>query len=274
MNKSLLFLVVLLLVLVSANSDNLNRRKNSYYSVRRDYRKCAFPMCGGYWLKAVNTNAEELYVSEFKFDDRLDHLNKSLVLDAPMNELILGGWIKKTNKFNELRVVEATRVVPIKPAAKDPVGYYGLYKDGSKWNLIELNTDKVTKISCWTDRYSEVSHIDRQWLDSKIKHDAIVSGVIAELPDKKEKTLTIEKVYIQLPDPAKPCKELPLAKCAGGHVTVYTRDEDRCLSFDGCIKPGVCTLVLPLCDGNYTLVEFPSRPNACPKPFCDPYYLQ
>ena len=48
----------------------------TWYSVRRDYRKCMAPMCGGYWVKAMNqrktqcvdgTRAEEIVLGHPTF---------------------------------------------------------------------------------------------------------------------------------------------------------------------------------------------------------------
>lgn len=39
----------------------------SIYSIlRRDPRKCPSPMCGGYWMKPLNSNEQELYVSNME----------------------------------------------------------------------------------------------------------------------------------------------------------------------------------------------------------------
>ena len=35
-----------------------------YYTVRPDLRRCVFPLCGGYWLKKLNSTADEIYVPE------------------------------------------------------------------------------------------------------------------------------------------------------------------------------------------------------------------
>lgn len=41
----------------------------TYYTVRQDYRRCVFPLCGGYWVKRVNSrSADEIYVAEMSFD--------------------------------------------------------------------------------------------------------------------------------------------------------------------------------------------------------------
>ncbi len=35
-----------------------------YYTVRPDLRRCVFPLCGGYWLKKLNSTVDEIYVPE------------------------------------------------------------------------------------------------------------------------------------------------------------------------------------------------------------------
>ena len=68
----ILFLFLLFTDVLSA----LSGSKPTYYLVRRDYRKCISPICGGYWLKALNARktkcadgsiAEECYVAAFRF---------------------------------------------------------------------------------------------------------------------------------------------------------------------------------------------------------------
>lgn len=51
---------------LSADDDAKADRGSSslYYSVRHDTRRCVFPICGGYWVKKVNSTADEVYVPE------------------------------------------------------------------------------------------------------------------------------------------------------------------------------------------------------------------
>lgn len=58
--------------------ENYNEDVFDYFAVRRDYRKCMYPMCGGFWLKSVNgletlcadgEYAEECYVADAAFGE-------------------------------------------------------------------------------------------------------------------------------------------------------------------------------------------------------------
>ena len=68
-----------------------------FYSVRRDWRRCMVPMCGGWWVKSVNeettrcvdgVDAEECYVAEIDLGDLRDEV-VSLFLSSGGN-LVLG----------------------------------------------------------------------------------------------------------------------------------------------------------------------------------------
>ena len=37
---------------------------STYYTVRPDLRRCAYPRCGGSWVQRVNSTTAEQYVSE------------------------------------------------------------------------------------------------------------------------------------------------------------------------------------------------------------------
>ena len=65
---------------MSASAEDLSKQLSTqdYYTVSPDYRKCASPMCGGYWLKPVNLKvmvcpngkkAESCYVSSMSLSN-------------------------------------------------------------------------------------------------------------------------------------------------------------------------------------------------------------
>lgn len=49
---------------VDGKADSLSTSTYTYYSVRHDYRRCVAPLCGGYWVKRLNSNSDEKYVAE------------------------------------------------------------------------------------------------------------------------------------------------------------------------------------------------------------------
>eukprot|EP01132_Coremiostelium_polycephalum_P003066 gene3066-3834_t len=237
-------------------------------------------MCGGYFLTKVNTNEERIYVS--KIDISGISGNVSLPDFDDQKDIILGGYLVNGEpKFKHLKVVEYTRSIPLKDNSVDStsskIRYYGLEEskptpgsktDCLKYTLVELNTGAVSYINSYKDQYrGTISALDTQWLDYTITGTALVSGVV------NNKVLNIDRVFVQLPDPETKCPELPLAKCLAGFSTVYSRDEKRCLVFEGCAKPGVCTLGIPVCDPGYNLTSFPSKPNVCPQYYCDPAFV-
>ena len=71
---------------------------STYYSARHDYRRCMYPMCGGYWVKRVNKSttqcadgkwAAECYVAEIVWSNAgLD--------GSATGDLLRGSIVKKT----------------------------------------------------------------------------------------------------------------------------------------------------------------------------------
>eukprot|EP00670_Eutreptiella_braarudii_P007284 CAMPEP_0174290080 /NCGR_PEP_ID=MMETSP0809-20121228/27491_1 /TAXON_ID=73025 ORGANISM="Eutreptiella gymnastica-like, Strain CCMP1594" /NCGR_SAMPLE_ID=MMETSP0809 /ASSEMBLY_ACC=CAM_ASM_000658 /LENGTH=222 /DNA_ID=CAMNT_0015388477 /DNA_START=22 /DNA_END=690 /DNA_ORIENTATION=+ len=66
--------LALLLLLPTASLAKPGKKTGPYFSVRRDYRRCISPLCGGYWVSQVNkeatvcadgAKAPECYVAEF-----------------------------------------------------------------------------------------------------------------------------------------------------------------------------------------------------------------
>jgi hypothetical protein len=82
---------------------------STYYSVRRDFRKCAFPLCGGYYVSRVNratttchdgSQKPECYVVNMDLENTLgldatEAANFRFVVDQ--GQAVLRGKIKKAN---------------------------------------------------------------------------------------------------------------------------------------------------------------------------------
>ena len=80
----------------------------TYYSVRPDYRRCVAPVCGGYWIKKVNSNTAERYVAEMSFDKAgLDYFDlQSFSTGGSM----VRGWVnqKDFGSFGKMAVFSAS----------------------------------------------------------------------------------------------------------------------------------------------------------------------
>ena len=100
---------------------------SSYYSFRRDVRRCAAPRCGGYFVKLVNhsrtrcadnRSQSECYVAtiDWRGQPELDN-----------NRGLLRGTIRRKGKFGELRVSEVWRA----GTANQPTGTFYRVRDRS-----------------------------------------------------------------------------------------------------------------------------------------------
>ncbi|KAF2077832.1 hypothetical protein CYY_000877 [Polysphondylium violaceum] len=269
--KSIIFILLLLVIgiyateTVTENTDAVEKvkkhhtKKTLYYTLRKDYRKCA--SCGGWFLKQVNSgDSKEIYVMALDYDKHTTTIN-----DTNSDQYVVGGTLKK----DQFHVSDITRCLPAIAKKDSKLRYYVYHNEKKKDYIVELNTGKKEKVSGVIEQFStNVSHIHKEWLEAKVKTDSILLGAIG-----KKKFLEASSVFIRLPDPKKPCKALPLPKCTAGHVPAFSRQVDRCLKFEGCVAEGICTLSIPVCDTNYSLVSFNSKPNGCPKYYCDPSFL-
>jgi hypothetical protein len=115
----------------------------AYYSVRPDYRKCMYPMCGGLWIKRQNrdltkcvdgTSAYECYVVEADYaalgltDEELQPLIGAVsggqaVVKAKLQKKTIGTF----GVFGVLKVLEGW----LPPNANAPTGtFYSVYDNG------------------------------------------------------------------------------------------------------------------------------------------------
>lgn len=97
----------------------------TYYSVRPDYRRCVAPLCGGYWVKKLNSStASEVYVAEMTFTRAgLDDYDRSLFSVA--GSLVRGTVGQKTfGSFGKLSVFSASEVWAAGSPDATPTGTY------------------------------------------------------------------------------------------------------------------------------------------------------
>jgi hypothetical protein len=101
----------------TTNVGSLSEAEDSFVVLRRDVRRCASPMCGGYWLRDVTRlTGEEVYVSHLRFRDaKFPPEWQTKVTTAPDGEVVLRGALGPAEKPFDTRsfeVVEAFRGMP------------------------------------------------------------------------------------------------------------------------------------------------------------------
>jgi hypothetical protein len=77
-----------------------------------------------------------------------------------------------------------------------------------------------------------------------------------------------------LPDVVGPCPiEDWAVHCAADEIPTYTMSDELCMTSTGCAKPGICPLLLTMCDAGYDRVSWATQPNACQTSTCEPAFF-
>lgn len=263
--------------------------RTSYVSIRHDTRKCISPLCGGFWIRDLDSSAAETYVSGLDFSlSGLDAESQATVHEAPTGELVLRGklgHVESHYKTRPLMVLAAYRGMP--GVSADMAGTFFTVAERSPKiecfaapcnNVVakELNTGTkhdITRLSV-----DEVGSplLDETWLASRVfAHGAIVGGKLvngALYPAGYETVLSAAQVFVRIPEKQAACPMYKLAACPTGEVRTFTRDENRCQVPSDCVKPGICPLYLPACGDGYQLASWPGGTHGCSQFACDPKF--
>jgi len=235
----------------------------TYYTLRLDFRKCAAPACGGYFLTRLNIPSdEETYVYAIK---------GASINVTEENQYILGGKISNSsNGFKLLMVTDVNRLAPIEAQANPSnVVAKPTYYRFSGNSVTEINSNQNTPVTNYTEPYSsQIRWIQPEWFNNRIKGGlSILSGRISN------SILKIDKVFLHIPDQLEECPTQPIVDCIQGYIPAYKRDANRCKLADGCAKPSrFCPTLAIVCNQGYSIVKFFSK-SGCYKFYCDPSFL-
>lgn len=265
------------------DSQELSTTKDTYIIARHDYRRCVSPMCGGYWVKDLNSTMQERYVSAFDFSDSsLPVATQDVVRGAPDNELILFGRLgPRESRFGTrtLMVKLAYRGMPGKTfSATDK--FYGVFPTKIACittpcaNLQTTRLNRTTGHTMATDMdlsAALATMVDDQWMMSRAySGKTVIAGKIVR--KNRHVTVTASQVFVQLPDREFGCAVERPAACPTGQIHSYERSPDRCTLPTGqCTPPGVCAYYVPSCDPGYRLVSWM---NICPRYACEAEFLE
>jgi len=265
------------------DSQELSTTKDTFVIARRDYRRCVSPMCGGYWVKDLNSTMQERYVSAFDFTgSSLPASTFDVVRGAPDNELILFGRLgPKESRFDTrtLMVTLAYRGMPGKTfSATDK--FYGVFPTKiacittpcANLQTTRLNRTTGHTMSSDMDLSGALgTMVDDQWMMSRaFSGKTVIAGKIVR--KNRHVTVTASQVFVQLPDRAFGCPIERPARCPSGQIHSYERSPDRCTMPTGmCTPPGVCAYYVPSCDPGYRLVSWM---NICPRYACEAEFLE
>ena len=272
-----------------ATEEGLSATARAYVTLRRDYRKCAWPMCSGWFAKDVNkAHPTERYVSALDFTNTsFDQATMDIVTGATDGELVLRaklGPIDASSNTRQLLVYEAYRGLPGQAPYVSDVFYSVTANDPpiqcftapcNNLHAHKLNSTKTTTYTASEIGFGAL--IDNAWLTHRVETgDAIVAGEMylgATFPGGPEKILFADQVFLKLPEVAGPCPAFRLEKCPEGHAWSYARSEDRCIVPESCVEAGACAAYVPSCDEGYSLSSWTGGPFACPQYVCDPSWL-
>lgn len=274
-----------------AEEDSLGASQRSYVVISRDFRKCSYPMCGGYFVHDVNRKSKkETYVAALDFSGSdLDEANADLVAGAPAGEVVLYGKLGKLDGFDGMktfRVEQAWRGMPgevvdesaelfYATAALDPQPQCFVAPCPAVSAKVLHKSDEVLVEGIDLEGLAEPL-LDRAWLAGRALHQgALVAGSIVEgevFQGGPEHLLAASQVFLRLPEEQGACPQ-SRPGCPDGQVATYTRDENRCVVLSGCAEPGACAAYVPACGEGYDLVSWTGGMFACTVYGCDPSWV-
>ncbi len=271
---------------IEEGSEGLSTYERSFVTAQRDYRKCMYPMCGGWYVADVNRSGRQEYVKALDFGPSgLSEAEVGKAQGAGPGELLLRGKLGPKDRagYRTFIVNEAYRGMPgVQPVAGE--AFYKARSTGMTCITAPCLSEKASKLNLTsTARFSSYSVarasrtlVDQEWLVSRIVHDdAIVAGTIVKgqmFPGGRELILDASQVYLRLPEQAGPCPLMKLAACPEGQAWSFERNEDRCALPVGCIESGACAAYVPACDDGYTLQSWTGGMFACTVYACDPTF--
>lgn len=261
----------------------LSTTSRTYVGIRRDFRKCIAPLCGGYWVHDLNrVNLNEVYVSA------LDYSTSGLTdeakgqIEGGLQEVVLRGKLgPKEAQFGTRTFIvsEGYRGMPGKVvAATDKffkvkeVDIQCFRAPCPSLGAVRVNYTAQTLFHDLLLTRASAGRIDAKWLDKRATvNGAIVGGSWKR--DGEELLLDAANVFLRLPESSGPCPLFFPAPCPTGQVRTFKRNADRCVMPSVCVTPGACALFLPICDEGYSLQSWTAAPHACQAYVCDPTWV-
>lgn len=270
------------------NTDELSQQSAAFVTLERDLRKCAVPFCGGYWVSQVNrSDAPAVYVTDLNFSaSGLDETAISETKNAPAHELLLKARLSSADEqgLSQLIVEEAYLGLP---GIQVPSGsaFFEVAERNPPIQCFAAPCNNLLSRRLGSETWEEFESVlveratkpwvQRSWLVRRmLQGRALVAGTLSveQASTAAFKELVAEQLFFRLPEKEGPCPKVPEPLCQSGTAFVYTRSEDRCLVFQGCVQPGVCAQYMPICDEGYVLRQWPTAPGGCPAFACDPAF--
>jgi hypothetical protein len=263
-------------------SDELSAFGLSTVTLRRDTRRCAAPMCGGFFARDVNRSTSEQYVSGLDFSrSGLDAQTQQDVLDGADGEVLVRGRLGPAeSRFNTrpLIVLEAWRGLPgVAVRAGDP--FYRVDRQAvcaaapcRSWRATRLNVGTFGGFNELTTSVAVTPLLDTPWLiNEALTNGALVAGTVRRVRTTYW-ILDASQVFLKLPQRAS-CRSTSPRACTGGRVRVFERGLDRCLTPAACVLPPPCAPLEVECPPGYVVASWLAGAG-CPRHACDPAFAR
>lgn len=263
----------------------------TYVTVRRDYRRCASPYCGGYWVKDVNVaNAAEQYVSAITYvNGSISPLGRQQLAEAADGELVLRarlGALDSRTRTRKLVVRSAWRGLPGKTLASTDRLYavdrlVTACLPGTSCpslEAVELNGPRTVK---YAQRLNVATAADgqlsRDWLEAQaLDGETLTAGrflTSRKHPAPAVTELDASNVYVKLAAQWS-CPVFRLARCPNEGTWTYKYDSSGCIVPDRCVEGGACIALAPQpCANGYRALNFAAAPFACSAQVCEPEFI-
>jgi len=258
-----------------------------FVTLTPDLRRCAAPICGGYFVHAVNLDLPASHVSKLVFEDgRFSEATISTVREARTNDVVLLGHLGPADTTFHTRsfiVRGAYRGLPgATLGAAD--AFYAIEKrvppvvcvttPCPNHVAVKLNTKESVDIDDVSLDQLSQTYLDTNWLHAEaLYRDAVVIGQLTPPTNTPgtQRLLMVSQIDLQLPVDTTPCPVVSTPDC-GGLVATFQRDSNRCLLFKRCVDTGLCPRLVPQCDDGYVLQSWNAEPSGCRAFACDPIF--
>jgi len=268
------------------DSAELSTSSRTLVALRRDLRKCASPVCGGYYVHDVNrVNLSETYVSGLDFSSTtLGDREQQQVLEAADGEVVLRGKLgpKDSHAIRSFIVSDAWRGMPGAAAAATDLVFslkpvtIECFAAPCPSLQVKKGNATATTLFHQLDTLPVGHFIDSGWLkDQAVNGGALVSGSLVASTDANGANIQVleaTQVYLALPFERAFCPVATPAACSSTKVRPYVRGADLCLSYQPCMSTGICNYLVPNCGDGYTSFGYTGT-NGCAKVECDPTWI-